>query len=75
VGNALRLVGIGLGLGLPAALALTLGVASSLPGVVALDPFTFAGFSVLLATAALAASFIPSQRATRIDPVTALRAE
>jgi len=75
VGSALRLVGIGLGLGLPAALALTLGMSSVLPGVVALDPLTFASFAILLAAVALLASFIPSHRATRVDPMTALRAE
>ncbi len=75
VGNAVRLVAIGLGLGLPAALLLSAAVSSSLPGVVALDPLTFAAFSVLLGAAALAASFIPSHRATRVDPVAALRAE
>jgi putative ABC transport system permease protein len=75
VGNALCLVGIGLGLGLPAAWALTLAMSSVLPGVVALDPLTFASFSILLATVALLASFIPSHRATRVDPMTALRAE
>jgi putative ABC transport system permease protein len=75
IGNALRLVGIGLGLGLPVALALSAAVSSSLPGVIALDPLTFAGFSILLAAVALLASFIPSRRATRVDPVAALRAE
>jgi len=75
VGSALRLVGIGLGLGLPASLALTLGMSSILPGVVALDPLTFASFSILLAAAALLASFIPSHRATKVDPMMALRAE
>jgi len=75
VGNALRLVGIGLGLGLPASLALTLGMSSILPGVVALDALTFATFTILLATVALLASFIPSRRATKVDPMTALRAE
>ncbi len=75
VGGALRLVGIGLALGLPASLALTLGMSSVLPGVIALDPLTFASFSILLAAVALLASFIPSHRATRVDPMTALRAE
>jgi len=75
VGSAIRLVGIGLALGLPAALALSLSISSMLPGVVVLDPLTFAGFSVLLSAVALAASFIPSHRATRADPMAALRSE
>jgi len=75
VGSALRLVGIGLGLGLPTAFALTLGMSSSLPGVVSLDPLTFASFAILLAAVAVLASFIPSHRATMVDPMTALRAD
>ena len=75
VGNAARLVGIGLGLGLPLAVALSRGMSHVLPGVVSLDPFTFACFTILLGTIALAASLLPSLRAARIDPLLALRAE
>jgi ABC-type antimicrobial peptide transport system permease subunit len=75
VGNALRLVGIGLGAGLLLALALSRGMSSVLPGVIALDPLTFAGFALLLTAIALVASFIPSRRATKVDPLLALRCE
>ncbi len=75
VGNALRLVGIGLGAGLLLALALSRGMSSVLPGVIALDPLSFAGFALLLAAIAMLASFIPSRRATKVDPLLALRSE
>lgn len=75
VGNALGLVGAGLGIGLPAAFALTTLVSSILPGIVAVDALTFAGFAILLSVVALLASLIPSQRAIRTDPLMALRSE
>lgn len=75
VGNALRLVGIGLGVGLPLALALSRGMSSVLPEVIALDPFTFGGYTLLLAAIAMLASFIPTRRATKVDPLLALRSE
>ena len=75
VGNALRLTGIGLGLGVPGALALSRAMSGVLPGVVALDAFTFAGVTVLLAAIALLASLVPSRRAALVDPLLSLRAE
>ena len=75
VGNAFRLIGIGLSLGVPVALALGRTMSGVLPGVVALDPFTFAGFALLLAGIALLASIVPCRRATQVDPLLSLRSE
>ena len=48
---------------------------SLLFGVEATDPITFAGISLLLAMIAMLASYIPAQRAARIDPLTSLRCD
>lgn len=73
--QTVRLVMAGLALGIPAAYALTKLMSSVLFNTVALDPLAFAGFPVLLTAAALLASFLPARRATRIDPMAALRNE
>ena len=65
----------GVMIGLAAAFLLTRLIQSLLFGVQATDPITFAGISLLLAIIALVASYIPAQRAARIDPLISLRSE
>ena len=75
VRHGLLLAAIGTVLGLGAAAALTRLMTSLLFGVTALDPMTYVTVSTLLIFAAALASYLPSRRATAIDPVEALRAE
>jgi len=75
LGQGLRTVFVGVAIGLAGALALTRTVESLLFGVTATDPLTFAGVVLLLVAAALLACFIPARRATRVDPMVALRCE
>jgi ABC-type antimicrobial peptide transport system permease subunit len=65
----------GVTIGLAAAFLLTRLIRSLLFGVEATDPVTFAGIACLLAMIALLASYIPAQRAARIDPLISLRCE
>jgi predicted permease len=76
LGSGLMLVALGLVLGLAASFALTAVVPDGLlPNVSARDPWTFAGTSLLLAAVAFVATFFPARRATKVDPLLALRAE
>ena len=71
--DGLKLVGIGVVLGLAGAFVLARFLETQLFGVSAHDPVTFAAVPVLLIGAAIAGCLIPARRATRIDPMTALR--
>jgi len=68
-------VAAGLGIGLLGAIAATRSMSSLLYGGTANDPLTFAGVALLLAVAALGASYVPARRAVQIDPMVALRHE
>jgi predicted permease len=75
VGQGMRLTVVGLVVGVAAAFALTRLIEQLLFGVTATDPLTFAVVPLLLAGVALAACWIPARRATRMDPLAALRHE
>jgi ABC-type lipoprotein release transport system permease subunit len=75
IGQGLKFAIVGLVAGALAALALERVVESQLYGVGAADPLTFAVVGVSLLAAALVACWVPARRATKVDPVTALRSE
>jgi putative ABC transport system permease protein len=75
VGEGLRLALIGVAVGIGAAFVLTRTLRSFLFGISAFDPLTFISTAALLTLVALAASYFPARRATRVDPIVALRYE
>jgi predicted permease len=76
LGRGLTLVGIGIALGLALALLGSRFISPDvLPNVSVRDPLTFAATAVLLTAVALLANYLPARRATRIDPLIALRSE
>jgi predicted permease len=75
VGEGMRLVVIGLAAGLVGAMVLTRFVRTMLFGVSPSDPVTFGAISAALAAVAFLACYIPARRATRVDPLVALRDE
>jgi putative ABC transport system permease protein len=75
LGRSMALVAAGTLVGLVAAVALTRAITGLLYEVSPLDPIVFGGVPILLAAAGLLASVIPARRATRVDPLVALRVQ
>jgi len=75
IGQAVLLVGLGIALGVVAALGVSRLLVSLLVGVSSYDPLTFIGVSAILLAVALPACYIPARRATKVDPIMALRYE
>ena len=75
VGQGLALAGIGAAIGLCVAIGLSRLMKSLLFGVSPLDPVTYVGVPLVLAGAAMLASYLPARRAAAVDPAEALRAE
>jgi predicted permease len=75
LGSGMAFIVVGLSIGVVAAMALTRLLGSIIYGVTPTDPATFAAVLALLAAVGLLACYVPARRATRIDPVVALRVE
>jgi putative ABC transport system permease protein len=75
LGQGLRTIAVGVAIGIAGALALTRTVESLLFGVTATDPLTFGAVTLLLVGTALLACYVPARRATKVDPMVALRSE
>jgi ABC-type antimicrobial peptide transport system permease subunit len=73
--HSLRLTALGIALGIAAALALTRVMSGLLFGIGTMDPLTYVAASAGLAAVALLATWLPARRASRVDPVVALRAD
>ena len=75
IGRGVGMAFIGILLGLVASLGLTRFLAGLLYGVAAVDPMTFLGIPILLLVVSVLACYIPARRATKVDPLEALRYE
>jgi putative ABC transport system permease protein len=75
LGQGVMLAIIGVALGVAGAYAVTRVMARLLIGVTPTDPFTFAAVALFLTASAILACFVPARRATRVDPILALRVE
>ncbi|HWC44995.1 MAG TPA: FtsX-like permease family protein [Casimicrobiaceae bacterium] len=73
--DGMRTIAVALVVGLGVAAAATRLLASQLFGVSTMDPLTFATVPIVLGLVALAACYLPALRASRVDPIVALRAE
>ena len=75
VRSGMSLAGIGLAVGIVIASLATRVLTTTLYGVDPLDPVTFGVVAAVLLTVAMLASYVPARRATKVDPISALRAE
>jgi putative ABC transport system permease protein len=75
VGNGMRLALGGVIVGVPAALAFTRLMGGMLSGLSSTDPVTYIAVVAMLVGSALLASYLPARRATRVDPIVALRTD
>jgi putative ABC transport system permease protein len=75
VKSGLRWLLVGIGLGVPASMGLARVLANRIWGLKPADPLTLAAVAVLLAVVGLAACYFPARRATKVDPMVALRYE
>jgi ABC-type antimicrobial peptide transport system permease subunit len=73
--HGLLLTGAGIAVGIGVALALTRVMSALLFGVSPIDPVTYVAVAASLATVALLATYLPARRASRVDPIVALRAD
>jgi ABC-type antimicrobial peptide transport system permease subunit len=75
MGEVALLAGSGMAVAIPVALAFTRLIKSRLFGLATSDPQTFAGAVIVLGLVAALAGYVPARRATRVDPISALRYE
>jgi putative ABC transport system permease protein len=75
LGQGMKLVALGVGLGLLGAACITSWLASLLYGVSATDPLTFTSIALVSVIVATVACWIPARRATKVDPLIALKYE